>query len=858
MNKFSVTGMSCAACAARVESAVSKVEGVTSCAVNLLTNSMGVEGSASPEEIILAVEKAGYGASNADRKDSLQTGETKSEEEALKDRESPVLFKRLISSLVILSGLLYVSMGHSMWNFPLPEFFQGNYMALGLVELILSAVILLINKKFFISGFKGLVHLSPNMDSLVAMGSGVSFLYSLTLLFLMTKSGDSQKAAGLFHGLYFESAAMIVSLITLGKLLESISKGKTTDALKSLMKLAPQTAVILSDGKEVEVPVGQVKPGDIFIVRPGSRIPVDGQVIQGNSCVNESALTGEGIPVDKKEGDTVSAATVNESGFIKCRALRVGEDTALSQIIRMVSDASATKAPIAKIADKVSGIFVPSVILIGIITFTVWLILGKSLDFALARGISVLVVSCPCALGLATPVAIMVGNGKAAKNGILFKTAASLESLGRTKIIALDKTGTITKGQPFVVSTRVLDSQLDEKGLFQYGVNLESLSEHPLAKAVLKKAEELGITGKPVENFQAIPGLGLSGRMNLEDGSPVEILGGNLDFISGKLTGDQCEREKALLQEEVKQIAGKGQTPLIFAMTKDSKTSLLGIISVADVIKEDSRDALVSLKKLGIKSVMLTGDSRETGMAIAEQAGVEKVIAGILPKEKAETVMELQKQGRVAMVGDGINDGPALTCADTGIAVGAGTDVAIDAADVVVVRSRLTDVVNAMILSRKTIRNIRQNLFWAFAYNVALIPVAAGLYASLGLTMNPMFGAAAMSLSSFCVVTNALRLNFVKLNESKISEINEGDSSGNKISKVESEKESKMTKTINVEGMMCSHCEAHVKEALEKIPGVDKAVASHEKNQVVLEISGQVADSQLEEAVTGAGYTYKG
>ena len=845
MEQYTVTGMSCAACSARVEKAVSAVPGVASCSVSLLTNSMGVEGSASAEDIISAVENAGYGAQKKScAKSGAATGQGSSAhgssdmyreaEEALKDKETPKLKKRLIVSVIFLVVLMYFSMGHMMWGWPLPKFFEGNHVAMGLVQLLLTVVIMVINQKFFLSGFKSLFHGAPNMDTLVALGAGASFLYSVYALFAMTDAqvkGDAELVMSYMHEFYFESAAMILTLITVGKMLEAHSKGKTTDALKSLMKLAPQTAVVLNDkDEEVEVPIEEVGIGDIFVVRPGESIPVDGIIIEGNSAVNEAALTGESIPVDKAEGDKVSAATTNQSGYIKCKATRVGEDTTLAQIIQMVSDAAATKAPIAKIADKVSGIFVPAVITIAVVTIIVWLLVGQTIGFALARGISVLVISCPCALGLATPVAIMVGNGMGARHGILFKTASSLEIAGRTQIIALDKTGTITNGAP-VVTDIFPEKGTTEDELLRLAASLEAKSEHPLAKAINERAAELKINIMDAVDFAAMPGNGLSAKV---DGQAVH--GGNIKYIM----------QFAAVSDETKtrseKLADEGKTPMFF----EAEGKLLGIIAVADTIKEDSREAISQLKGMGIHVVMLTGDNEKTARAIGAQAGVDEVIAGVLPDGKESVVRKLQKQGKVAMVGDGINDAPALTRADTGIAIGAGTDVAIDAADVVLMKSRLLDVPAAIRLSRQTLKNIHENLFWAFFYNVIGIPLAAGLYISLlGWKLNPMFGAAAMSLSSFCVVTNALRLNLFKLYETKHDK---------KIKQAKREETKEMTKTMKIEGMMCGHCEARVKKTLEAIDGVTEAVVSHEAGTAVVTLASDVADETLKDAVEAQDY----
>ena len=845
MEQYTVTGMSCAACSARVEKAVSAVPGVASCSVSLLTNSMGVEGSASPEDIISAVENAGYGAQKkSGAKSGADAGQGSSAhggadmyreaEEALKDKETPKLKKRLIVSVIFLVVLMYFSMGHMMWGWPLPKFFDGNHVAMGLVQLLLTVVIMVINQKFFISGFKSLFHGAPNMDTLVALGAGASFLYSVYALFAMTDAqvkGDAELVMSYMHEFYFESAAMILTLITVGKMLEAHSKGKTTDALKSLMKLAPKTAVVLNDkNEEVEVPIEEVGIGDIFVVRPGENIPVDGIIIEGNSAVNEAALTGESIPADKAEGDKVSAATTNQSGYIKCKATRVGEDTTLAQIIQMVSDAAATKAPIAKIADKVSGIFVPAVITIAVVTIIVWLLVGQTIGFALARGISVLVISCPCALGLATPVAIMVGNGMGARHGILFKTASSLEIAGRTQIIALDKTGTITNGAP-VVTDIFPEKGNTEDELLRLAASLEAKSEHPLAKAINERAAELKINIMDAVDFAAMPGNGLSAKV---DGQAVH--GGNIKYIMQFAAVSDATKTRS------EKLADEGKTPMFF----EAEGKLLGIIAVADTIKEDSREAISQLKGMGIHVVMLTGDNEKTARAIGAQAGVDEVIAGVLPDGKESVVRKLQKQGKVAMVGDGINDAPALTRADTGIAIGAGTDVAIDAADVVLMKSRLLDVPAAIRLSRQTLKNIHENLFWAFFYNVIGIPLAAGLYISLlGWKLNPMFGAAAMSLSSFCVVTNALRLNLFKLYETKHDK---------KIKQAKREETKEMTKTMKIEGMMCGHCEARVKKTLEAINGVTEAVVSHEAGTAVVTLASDVADETLKDAVEAQDY----
>ena len=833
MEQYTVTGMSCAACSARVEKAVSKVPGVTACSVSLLTNSMGVEGTASQADIIKAVVDAGYGASVKGEETAAASASYQAEEEALADHETPVLKKRLLASLGFLMVLMYFSMGHMMWGWPVPAFFENNHVAMGLLQLLLAAIVMVINQKFFISGFRGLLHKAPNMDTLVALGSGASFVWSTYALFALSDAqlrGDMDGVMTYMHEFYFESAAMILTLITVGKMLEARSKGKTTDALKGLMKLAPKTAVVLRDGKETTVPIAQVRKGDVFVVRPGENIPVDGVVLEGSSAVNESALTGESIAVDKETGDLVSAATVNQSGFLRCEATRVGEDTTLSQIIKMVSDAAATKAPIAKIADRVSGVFVPAVITIAVLTTFGWLLLGETLGFALARGISVLVISCPCALGLATPVAIMVGNGMGAKNGILFKTAVSLEETGRVEIVALDKTGTITKGEPVVTDLLPAEGATEMELLSMAG-SLEKKSEHPLAKAVLKKAEEEPVTISEVSEFTALPGNGLSGRLNGE-----ELLGGNLTFISSRVTVPET------IKKEAQTLAGEGKTPLFFA--KGGR--LAGIIAVADTIKEDSPKAVKELQNMGIHVVMLTGDNERTAKAVGAQAGVDEVIAGVLPDGKESVIRSLKSKGKVAMVGDGINDAPALTRADIGIAIGAGTDVAIDAADVVLMKSRLSDVPAAIRLSRATLRNIHENLFWAFFYNIIGIPLAMGVWIPLfGWQLNPMFGAAAMSLSSFCVVSNALRLNFFDMYRSD----------RDKKIKEKKKKETKtMEKTLKVEGMMCEHCEARVKKALEAVPGVESAVASHKDGTAVVTLSQDVPYETLKKAVEDQDY----
>lgn len=884
MKQYTVTGMSCAACSSRVEKAVSKVPGVTACSVSLLTNSMGVEGDVPPETVIHAVEDAGYGASLKGQGTAAQAQSASEAEDALKDRETPVLKHRLITSLGFLAVLMYVSMGHMMWGWPLPHFMDGNHVAMGLLQLLLAGIIMVINQKFFISGFKGLLHRAPNMDTLVALGSGASFIYSTYALFAMTDAqlkGNDTAVMSYMHEFYFESAAMILALITVGKMLEARSKGKTTDALKGLMKLAPKTAVIIRDGVETKVPIEEVKKGDVFVVRPGENIPVDGVVLEGTSAVNEAALTGESIPVDKAQGDPVSAATVNQSGYLRCEATRVGEDTSLSQIIRMVSDAAATKAPIAKIADRVSGVFVPAVITIAVVTTIVWLLVGQTFGFALARGISVLVISCPCALGLATPVAIMVGNGMGAKNGILFKTAVSLEETGKMDIVALDKTGTITSGEPRVTDV-IPSGGVTEKELVSLALSLEKKSEHPLAKAVLLYAKEQQIDAPEAADFQALPGNGLSGTL---DGA--SLAGGSFSYISGHTTVSAQE------QASFERLASEGKTPLCFM--KNGR--LAGMIAVADVIKEDSPQAVKELQNMGIRVVMLTGDNERTARAIGAQAGVDEVIAGVLPDGKESVIRSLKEQGKVAMVGDGINDAPALTRADIGIAIGAGTDIAIDAADVVLMKSRLSDVPAAIRLSRATLRNIHENLFWAFFYNVVGIPLAAGLwYPIFGWKLNPMFGAAAMSLSSFCVVTNALRLNLFKMHDAskdhpmrKRAEkaankggdkaenagavrteaedtrsigqtANENETVSKELQKSENQKNDKnmegitMTKTMNIEGMMCGHCEARVKKALEALAGVESAEVSHEKGTAVVSMSADVADDTLKEAVEAQDY----
>ena len=884
MKQYTVTGMSCAACSSRVEKAVSKVPGVTACSVSLLTNSMGVEGDVPPETVIHAVEDAGYGASLKGQGTAAQAQSASEAEDALKDRETPVLKHRLIASLGFLAVLMYMSMGHMMWGWPLPHFMDGNHVAMGLLQLLLAGIIMVINQKFFISGFKGLLHRAPNMDTLVALGSGASFIYSTYALFAMTDAqlkGNDTAVMSYMHEFYFESAAMILALITVGKMLEARSKGKTTDALKGLMKLAPKTAVIIRDGVEKKVPIEEVKKGDVFVVRPGENIPVDGVVLEGASAVNEAALTGESIPVDKAQGDPVSAATVNQSGYLRCEATRVGEDTSLSQIIRMVSDAAATKAPIAKIADRVSGVFVPAVITIAVVTTIIWLLAGQTFGFALARGISVLVISCPCALGLATPVAIMVGNGMGAKNGILFKTAVSLEETGKMDIVALDKTGTITSGEPRVTDV-IPSGGVTEKELVSLALSLEKKSEHPLAKAVLLYAKEQQIDAPEAADFQALPGNGLSGTL---DGA--SLAGGSFSYISGHTTVSAQE------QASFERLASEGKTPLCFM--KNGR--LAGMIAVADVIKEDSPQAVKELQNMGIRVVMLTGDNERTARAIGAQAGVDEVIAGVLPDGKESVIRSLKEQGKVAMVGDGINDAPALTRADIGIAIGAGTDIAIDAADVVLMKSRLSDVPAAIRLSRATLRNIHENLFWAFFYNVVGIPLAAGLwYPIFGWKLNPMFGAAAMSLSSFCVVTNALRLNLFKMHDASkdhpmrkraekaankggekaenagavrmgagdtrsIGQTANGNETVSKeMQKSENQKNNinmegiTMTKTMNIEGMMCGHCEARVKKALEALAGVESAEVSHEKGTAVVSMSADVADDTLKEAVEAQDY----
>ena len=854
MKQYTVTGMSCAACSARVEKAVSKVDGVTSCSVSILTNSMGVEGSATDAQIVEAVEQAGYGASPKGTATESETDKAnnsleqlKAAQDALVDRETPKLRNRLIASLIFLVVLMYFSMGHMMWGWPLPEFFNGNHVAMGLLQLLLTVAVMVINQKFFISGFKGLIHGAPNMDTLVALGSAASFGYSVYALFAMTAAqvnGDMDAVMSYMHEFYFESAAMILALITVGKMLEAHSKGKTTDSLKSLMQLAPKTATVVRDGVEQEISVDAVKKGDIFVVRPGENIPVDGEIIDGTTAVNESALTGESIPVDKQPKDAVSAATVNQSGFIKCRATRVGEDTTLSQIIQMVSDAAATKAPIAKIADRVSGVFVPAVITIAIITIIAWLIAGETVGFALARGISVLVISCPCALGLATPVAIMVGNGKGAKSGILFKTAASLEATGRTQIVALDKTGTITSGEPKVTDIVPDETFFEETGnhagaLLAIAASVEAKSEHPLAKAIMERAKTDEIAVAEVTDFSAVVGNGLTAIL-----AGKMIKAGNLAFVSKFVKVSDDMRAKAV------EFSKEGKTPLFFA----ADDRLCGIIAVADTIKEDSPEAVRQLKNMGIRVVMLTGDNEQTANAIGKQAGVDEVIAGVLPDGKEAVIRKLKKQGRVAMVGDGINDAPALTRADMGIAIGAGSDVAIDAADVVLMKSRLIDVPAAVRLSRATLTNIHENLFWAFFYNVIGIPLAAGLwYPLLGWKLNPMFGAAAMSLSSFCVVTNALRLNLCRVYDPKHDRKATPDRK-NKTDKPNESEEKPMTKTMNIEGMMCGHCEARVKKALEALDAVSEAAVSHESGTAVVTLSSDISDEKLKETVEAEDY----
>ena len=840
MIQYIVTGMSCAACSARVEKAVSKVPGVTSCSVSLLTNSMGVEGTATEQEIIKAVKDAGYGASKkGEGAAKAQPAQALAGEDMLKDRETPVLKRRLIASVGFLIVLMYFSMGHMMWGWPVPGFMKDNHVMMGLLQMLLTIAVMVINQKFFISGFKGLIHRAPNMDTLVALGSGASFVYSTYALFAMTDAqmhGDMDAVMSYMHDFYFESAAMILALITVGKMLEARSKGKTTDALKGLMKLAPKTAVVIRGEKEVQVSIEQVQKGDCFVVKPGENIPVDGEVIEGNSAVNESALTGESIPVDKAVGDKVSAATVNQSGYLKCRATRVGEDTTLSQIIQMVSDAAATKAPIAKIADRVSGVFVPMVITIAVLTIIVWLIAGQSIGFALSRGIAVLVISCPCALGLATPVAIMVGNGMGARNGIMFKTAVSLEETGKMQIVALDKTGTITSGEPKVTDI-IPAAGVTEDTLLKCAYALENKSEHPLARAILENAKEENAGIEEVTGFQALPGNGLTAI--LDDHT---LYGGNYTFISSKVSVDGD------IQKKAEKLAEAGKTPLFFG----NEDRLLGVIAVADVIKEDSPQAIKELQNMGIHVVMLTGDNERTAKAIGQQAGVDEVIAGVLPEGKEQVICKLKEKGKVAMVGDGINDAPALTRADMGIAIGAGTDVAIDAADVVLMKSRLSDVPAAIRMSRATLRNIHENLFWAFFYNIIGIPLAAGVwYPLFGWKLNPMFGAAAMSLSSFCVVSNALRLNLFKMYDaSKDKKLKA------KKEKKRSKKEDKtMKKIMHIEGMMCGHCEAAVKKALEALPQVDEAVVSHEAGTAELTLNAEIADDVLKKTVEDKDYT---
>lgn len=826
MEQYNVTGMSCAACSARVEKAVAKVDGVSSCSVSLLTNSMGVEGTATSAEIIAAVENAGYGASLKSAEGNNKT--ENQNEEVLKDKETPALKKRLIASVGFLAILMYFSMGHMMWGFPVPAFFETNHVANGLFQLLLTAIVMVINQKFFVSGFKSVLHGAPNMDTLVALGSGASFVWSVYALFEMTAAESDAAAMEWMHEFYFESAAMILTLITVGKMLEARSKGKTTDALKGLMRLAPKTATIIKDGEERTVPVSQVIKGTVFAVRPGESIPVDGIVIEGTTAVDESALTGESVPVDKSEGDTVSAATINRSGYIKCEAVRVGEDTALSQIIKMVSDAAATKAPIAKAADKVSAIFVPAVITVAVITTIVWLITGETFGFALARGISVLVISCPCALGLATPVAIMVGSGVGAKNGILFKNASSLETAGKVSIVALDKTGTITNGTPKV--TDMIPCDTNETELLRLAYSLEKKSEHPLAKAVIEKAQEKKASFDDVENFEALPGNGLRAKLG-----ESTLVGGSFKFIEKEAEIDSKTKEK------IHALSDEGKTPLLFA--RNGK--LLGVIAVADTIKEDSPEAIKQLRNMGIKVIMLTGDNEKTANAIGKIAGVDEVIAGVLPDGKESVIRNLMKQGKVAMVGDGINDAPALTRADIGIAIGAGTDIAIDAADIVLMKSRLSDVPAAIRLSRATLRNIHQNLFWAFMYNTIGIPLAAGLFIPIfGWKLNPMFGAAAMSLSSFCVVSNALRLNLFKIHSDK----------KDKRIKTKTKEKKAMTKTMKIEGMMCGHCEARVKKTLEAIPEVESAEVSHENDSAVVTLNAPLADEVLKNAIEAQDY----
>ena len=849
MKKYSVTGMSCAACAARVEKAVNSVPGVTSCSVNLLTNSMGVEGTAGEAAVISAVEKAGYGAApEGDSSELRHRSATVSlgGSSITGDSEIQKLARRLIFSAGFLLVLMYISMGHTMWNWPLPVWFAENHVAIGLLQLLLAAIIMIINRRFFTSGFKSVIHGAPNMDTLVAMGSGISFIYSVIMLFGMTDAvlhADGERVHHFMHNLYFESAAMIVTLITVGKLLEAVSKGRTTDALKSLMKLAPKTAMLFENGTEREVPVEQVREGDIFIVRPGQNIPVDGIIIEGSTAINEAALTGESVPVDKEAGDFVSAATTNTSGFIKCRAIRVGRDTTLSQIIQMVSDAAATKAPIARIADKVSGIFVPLVIGVAAVTFGIWLVLGAEFSYALSRAIAVLVVSCPCALGLATPVAIMVGNGKGARNGILFKTSAALEATGHTNIVVLDKTGTITKGTPVV--TDILPAlDFTETDLLELAASLEAKSEHPLAKAVLAEAKQRGISLRDLADFEALAGSGVRGK----DGA-AEVFGGNRRFAQSI-----TELDNGLLQH-AEDFASQGKTPLFFIKKFGEETKPVGIIAVADIIKEDSAAAISELRQLGIKTVMLTGDNERTAKAIAAAAGIDEVIAGVLPDGKEKVIRSLKEKGKVMMAGDGINDAPALTSADIGAAIGSGADVAVDAADIVLVKDSLTDIPAAIRLSRKTLRNIRENLFWAFFYNVILIPVAAGVYHKLGLDMNPMFGAAAMSLSSFCVVSNALRLNLLKLYKNA-PEKKFGTGAYSKKSTIRKESPEMEERIIKVNGMMCEHCEMHIKKALENLEAISTATASHKTGEVKLQLTRPVSDADLKAAIEDAGYEF--
>lgn len=834
MTQYNVTGMSCAACSARVEKAVNSVDGVTSCAVSLLTNSMGVEGTASPDEIIKAVTAAGYGAS---LKDGTKKEATNSDE--LKDTETPKLIKRLVASVVFLIPLMYISMGHMMWGWPLPHFMDNNHVAMGLAQMLFAIIIMVINQKFFISGFKGLINKSPNMDTLIAIGSGASFLYSTYSLFAMTvaqTAGDSAKVMSYMDGFYFESAAMILTLITVGKTLESYSKGRTTDALKGLLSMSPKTATIIRDGAETEVPIENVQIGDIFAVKPGESIPVDGVIIDGETAIDESAITGESIPVDKTEGDSVTAATINSSGYIKCRAVRVGEDTTFSQIIKMVSDASATKAPIAKVADKVSGVFVPVVMCIAVVTFVVWLIVGQKFGYALSRGVSVLVISCPCALGLATPVAVMVGNGMGAKNGILFKTAAALEATGKTQIVAIDKTGTVTLGQPKVTDIVPCDNISDDE-LLSVAYALEKKSEHPLAKAITDAAQQKNISLKETEEFSILAGNGLKGVIDNKT-----VIGGSYAFVSGVVDFDNAVTEK------YNALAEQGKTPMFFA--RDNK--LMGIIAVADVIKEDSPRAIKELRDMGIKTVMLTGDNKRTADAIGRQVGVDTVISGVLPNEKESVIRRLSEYGKVAMVGDGINDAPALTRADIGMAINTGTDIAADAADVVLMNSRLSDVSAAIRLSRATLTNIHENLFWAFIYNIIGIPLAAGVWIPIfGWTLNPMFGAAAMSLSSFCVVTNALRLNLFNIHKTKnVKKI--------KPVQVDIKEIVTMKKTVKIEGMMCPHCEATVKKALEAVDGVETATPNHETNSAEITFTTSVDDEKIKKAVEDAGYKYIG